>query len=483
METSALPLYFGRKNRFPFSIISKGVVFFLILLGFLSPAHGASFQNTKGGDWYGLGDPPDYPSYIWGLPPHGFPTCDDSVTVKTYFIDPDGKPYTSSVTISADACCGTLGRHWYGDIDTGWLSGSHALTVTTSVDWTGGRIAAQPFINQGTMVLSGPHPKVLGGTLSNQNRIDHVGTVDLGVAWGGRIQNEAGAFYEFQGDGTISIDGGGGAWPQFDNKAGATLLKSGGSDTATIGVVFSCQGGTIDVRRGTLHLKTGGGTSTGGTFLVSDGAILDLTITEGSPHTFVGTYTGSGSGEVRLRGGTLQIGSGGATFNFPGSLFQWSGGSIVGDSVTNNGTMNLSTLSMKEISVLQNNGLLIQGDDGNVGLRWSGFLSNNPGGLYEIRGDGDVVCGGGGGAWPQFYNKAGAILRKSQGEGTSSFDCGMLNNEGGRVEVQSGVLRFAAGGGTSPGGGHRRSQGESDLLRALLQLRPRGALRVLCKPA
>jgi len=316
------------------------------------------------------------------------------------------------------------------------------------------------------MVLSGSDPKVLGGTLSNQNRVDHMGTVDLGVAWGGRIQNEAGAIYEFQGDGTISIDGGGGAWPQFDNKAGATLLKSGGSDTATIGVVFSCQGGTIDVRRGTLHLKTGGGTSTGGTFLVSDGAILDLTISEGDPNTFVGTYTGSGSGEVRLRGGTLQIGSGGATFNFPGSLFQWSGGSIVGNSLTNNGTMNLSTLSTKEISALQNNGLLIQSDDGNVGLSWGGFLSNNPGGLYDIRGDGDVVCGGGGGAWPQFYNKAGAVLRKSQGEGTSSFDCGMLNNEGGTVEVQSGVLRFAAGGGTSTGGVFNVSHG------AILDLSP-----------
>jgi RHS repeat-associated protein len=468
METSALTLYFCRKHRLTFSIISKGVVFFLILLGFLSPAHVASFENTKEGDWYGLGDWPHYPAYIWGLPPHGFPTCNDSVTVTTYFIDPYGNPYTGSVSISADACCGTLHRHWHGDIDTGWLGGygSHALTVTTLVDWTGGRIAAQPLINQGTMVLSSFDPKVLGGTLRNQNRVDHMGTVDLGVAWGGRIQNEAGAIYEFQGDGTISIDGGGGAWPQFDNKAGATLLKSGGSDTATIGVVFSCQGGTIDVRRGTLHLKTGGGTSTGGTFLVSDGAILDLTISEGDPNTFVGTYTGSGSGEVRLRGGTLQIGSGGATFNFPGSLFQWSGGSIVGNSLTNNGTMNLSTLSTKEISALQNNGLLIQSDDGNVGLRWGGFLSNNPGGLYDIRGDGDVVCGGGGGAWPQFYNKAGAVLRKSQGEGTSSFDCGMLNNEGGTVEVQSGVLRFAAGGGTSTGGVFNVSHG------AILDLSP-----------
>ena len=39
-------------------------------------------------------------------------------------------------------------------------------------------------------------------------------------------------------------------------------------------------------------------------------------------------YTGSGGGQVEFSGGTLIIGTGGATFDFPQGLFQWTGGTI-----------------------------------------------------------------------------------------------------------------------------------------------------------
>ena len=83
--------------------------------------------------------------------------------------------------------------------------------------------------------------------------------------------------------------------------------------------------GIVNVTSGTLRLS-GGGTDLGGTFTVSSGDMLDLT--GGSSPTLTGTYTGSGGGTVRLASGTLVVGAGGATFNFPQNLFQWTGGTI-----------------------------------------------------------------------------------------------------------------------------------------------------------
>ncbi len=59
-----------------------------------------------------------------------------------------------------------------------------------------------------------------------------------------------------------------------------------------------------------------------------------------------GTYSGSGGGTIGLPSGTIDIGAAGATFNFPTSLFNWSGGTIQGDGVgnvlTNTGTITLT---------------------------------------------------------------------------------------------------------------------------------------------
>ena len=106
-----------------------------------------------------------------------------------------------------------------------------------------------------------------------------------------------------------------------------TFQKSGGTGTSTLGSLpfDNAPSGTVNVFSGTLALS-GGGTDKGGTFTVASGTTLDLT--GGSSPTLTGTYTGSGAGTVALANGTLNIGSGGATFNFPQNLFQWTGGTI-----------------------------------------------------------------------------------------------------------------------------------------------------------
>ena len=112
---------------------------------------------------------------------------------------------------------------------------------------------------------------------------------------------------------------------------------------------------TFNIAQGdTIYLASG--TYVGGTFNVSEGATLNLTGREtaeyGVPVTYAGTFTGSGRGTVLLSYGTLDIGLGGMTCNFPGTLLQWTGGLIntAAGNVTNLGTFNIAVSNYPEIS-------------------------------------------------------------------------------------------------------------------------------------
>ena len=93
------------------------------------------------------------------------------------------------------------------------------------------------------------------------------------------------------------------------------------SGTYTGNTVFNlAQGATVSLA---------GGTYAGAVVLnVAQGATVGLT--GGQTVTYSGTLTGSGAGMVSLNSGILAIAIGGATLNFPGSMFQWTGGSING---------------------------------------------------------------------------------------------------------------------------------------------------------
>ena len=92
-------------------------------------------------------------------------------------------------------------------------------------------------------------------------------------------------------------------------------------------------GGTVEVRTGTVAIGGSAGpiapSHTGGTYIVAQGATLDLTSgTVGERQTFVGIFISSGKGRLRLNGGTVAAGPGGATFNFP--AYEWADGRIDG---------------------------------------------------------------------------------------------------------------------------------------------------------
>ena len=220
----------------------------------------------------------------------------------------------------------------YGDLifEDGTITTNDSLTLSGDTQWSGGSFTGgHQIVNNGAMSLSGTATKTFAGQLDNNGQIHHGGSGALNFQTGGAgstINNLAGAVFEFQED--CDITGAG----NFNNYG--TVQKSGGTDESNIGVVkFNNLGGAIEVNGGILALA-GGGASTGGTFIVDAGAVLDLTggKTSGGAPTFEGTYTGSGDGQVLLSTGWLNTAGTGAVFDMSDGLFLWESGRIGADS-------------------------------------------------------------------------------------------------------------------------------------------------------
>lgn len=279
----------------------------------------------------------------------------------------------------------------------------------------------------GVMTLASDDPMSDAIAIINYGLIRHTGA--------GRLQkpviNQAGGVYDLQTDADIQTN-------PFTNYG--ILRKSGGAGTSEfIGSVLTNEGGTVDVQTGTLVL---GGfqttlTSTGGHFIVASGAVLQL------PHgTYAGNHTGEGAGLVRLaidRGVMASIGTGGATFNLPPGLLEWTTGSIrlTSGPLNNDGTLRLAGPDLKTLRGDQgypmvNNGTIIHTDGGM--LNFFALLNNR--GLYQLESDAGIVL-----------NTAGVIqntgvFQKTGGAGTSSVEVVFDNAVNAQVNIQSGNMRM-----------------------------------------
>ena len=214
----------------------------------------------------------------------------------------------------------------------------------------------------------------------------------------------------------------------------------------SLGTSGTLLGATFNIAQGD-SVSLISGTYVGAIFNVNQGATLDLT--GGQTVTYTGTLMGSGSGTVQLSGGTFAIGLGGATFNFPGSLFQWTGGVIstsVGN-LTNLGTMNLAGSNDKDVyndGTLDNFGTIIQTGSGNLGLHSDGqaptTLTNEPGASYLIESNSGVDNPHG--------NQTAIVnegtIEKTAGAGPSTILVnGTLDNTG-TIQADAGTLSIAA---------------------------------------
>jgi hypothetical protein len=247
----------------------------------------------------------------------------------------------------------------------------------------------------------------------------------------------------------VNLSGGGSA-PVFNN-SGTVLKSAGAADTQIASSIrFNNTGGTIDVRTGTLTLP-GEGASTGGTFLASAGAAIELT---GGPSnaTYSGTFAGAGAGAVRLSTGGINTASTGATFNFPGTLFQWTAGAIRASAAapfTNaaTGVINVSGATFKTASGrFDNAGRFNHGGAGTLDLHFgsagANIFTNLTGATYDFQADGDISGLTGGGSLPAF-NNAGTLV-KSGGTDISEITSLIPFSNTGIVEVRAGTLRLGA---------------------------------------
>ncbi|HBI43673.1 MAG TPA: hypothetical protein DDY78_12610 [Planctomycetales bacterium] len=215
--------------------------------------------------------------------------------------------------------------------------------------------------------------------------------------------------------------------------AGATVDLSGGTYTGAT---------TFNVGQGSNVVLSGGTYLGGAAFNVAQGAIVDLT-----GGTYGGTLTGSGSGTVQFSSGLVfpAVG-GGLTLDFPGAMFQWTGGgfdSTSGDLV-NLGTMNLAGPNNKlfyAAGTFDNFGTIIETGAGSLVMfsNLSDALKNEVGATYLLESDAGISYAASPG---EVIDNAGTI-RKTAGAGVSTIASnGALTNTG-VIEVDSGTLALA----------------------------------------
>jgi hypothetical protein len=154
----------------------------------------------------------------------------------------------------------------------GTLSGSSILTVTGTMDWTGGTMNGTGITALGpasTLNLSGSFDRVLDNrTFSTAGAIAFSGAGRL-ITGNGAAVNNSGT-WTLAGDELILYTFG--AVPVFTNTG--TLIKASGAGISMIGCVFN-NNGIVNVNSGTLQLNQGGLST--GAFNAAAGTTLQFT--------------------------------------------------------------------------------------------------------------------------------------------------------------------------------------------------------------
>jgi hypothetical protein len=277
----------------------------------------------------------------------------------------------------------------------------------------------------GTNVTGGGNTFLSSGAHLNLNSlvIQTNGALSVGANWSIALNR-----IEFQGDGEITSGVGG-----FLIGNGGTMIKSGGTNSFDIlNPTFTGTNDLFEVDSGTLIFPSGFGAVNldGGTFVVSNNATLLLTVDSGATPMLFGNFTGAGGGTVLFNNGAL---TGGWSFNLPGNMFQWTGGTLEGTS-TNAGVFNLTNSLGFHGARFYNNNLVNMADNSSLNCSSTGgAIYNNLGATFNIQGNSSFLNGGLFG-----FNNYG-LFQKSAGAGTAQITMG-LNNYGGTVEVDAGTM-------------------------------------------
>jgi hypothetical protein len=290
------------------------------------------------------------------------------------------------------------------------------------LQWSGGSFNSGPVTNVGVVNITNTGAWLNGVTLVNHGIVNFAPGSSSNLYGGGAIlNNQADAVTYLLGDASITGNG------QVYNYG--LIRKTAGTGTSFIYPQYSQYSGTVEVDSGTLALNLNGNCYfTNATFVVSGGATLDFLISNITAQV-EGTLRGSGSGTVLMNNGTISsIHT--AILNFPGSMFQWQGGTFGGGG---GNTVNADTLNLSGPGIisgwLTNNGTMIQSGSGS--LNSAGYLQNSAGGVYNLQNDNSVTLG-------NLYNYG--LLEKSAGTGTNNINAHLYNY--GTITAGTGGLNF-----------------------------------------
>lgn len=348
----------------------------------------------------------------------------------TFLLQPSSNSFYELTGVVTGSGGGTIlfnqGNIWVNGID---YNDSNVFGLTLNFpsnmfQWTGGDFqSGQGVTNLGIINLSSNGPALLA-PFYNENLLNMAEGSSLFV--GAQFFNDVSGVVDLAGDSSLTGNS------VISNYG--LIKKSAGAGMAQIIPEFDLYDATVEVDSGTLALNLSHyGYATNASFVVSNGATLDLLVSNISLEA-EGALTGSGAGTVFMNNGTLQTYDG-LVLNFPGSMFQLAGGLLNGGSYVVEGITNVGTINVVGPAALgsgiYNYGSIIQSGAGSVA--GSATISNASGGVFQLENDGAVSNA-------YFYN--GGLLEKTAGTGTNILSGYFINN--GQITAASGGLYFAS---------------------------------------
>ena len=320
--------------------------------------------------------------------------------------------------------------------------------------WTGGAISsynAAAIYNTGTITADGPNREILAGAgFHNKGTFITSAGATLDISG---VTNDAGGVWDLHGDDNHIGSQQGGS-PFFENAG--TLKKStsaGGTSYIDQSIhIINDANATIESDAGTLQLGAQSDYTGAVNFNVASGARVLLNsfgdiYGGGAATTLNGATIGSGNntGSVVLSNGVLQsgFGHGPSMLNFPGNVFQWTGGAITAganDPLVNAGTINAvgpNAVITSSVGVSNAGTFNLAA---NVTHDVNGTFTNAAGGTYVLNGDGNHASPFGGGS-PRLAN-IGTLVKNASSGGTSYIDQNLSLDNSGTLSVTAGTLEI-----------------------------------------
>jgi hypothetical protein len=268
----------------------------------------------------------------------------------------------------------------------GTLTGDDTITVSTSLNWSGGTMSGFGVTNlaaTGTMAASGSGTPTLDTrTFNNAGTVNWNSTGYFYLTNNAVFNNQSGANFNVQSAGTYAIYGSTGT---FNNLSGATFTKSSSGNTGIYNLTAFNNTGTLTLTSAGVLILSPSGTSTHtGPFNVNN-ANATLTF-QGGIHNINTGADITGSGSVNFAGGNEYVHS---TYNLSGATLV-SGGAVdfpsdatltsLGGALTiSGGSIDLSSGESLSVSFLTMSGGTLTGADTitvTTSLNWgSGTMS------------------------------------------------------------------------------------------------------------